>query len=93
MHCVFDGQVQQTAGSTLYKLASKGAVHLAHPAYQSAALLQQLMAQGGGALLGSRLQLETRGALSFPATSEPPGDDGKDDLQHLGTCTWCTPWL
>ena len=70
-------QAQQTTGSKQYKLAvaSKGAVHPAHPAYQSAALLQQLTAQGGGAALGSRFQLDTRGALSFPVTSEPPGGD------------------
>ena len=70
-------QAQQTTGSKQYKLAvaSEGAVHPAHPAYQSAALLQQLTAQDGGAALGSRFQLETRGALSFPATCEPPGSD------------------
>jgi hypothetical protein len=75
-------QVQETTGNKQYRLAvaSSRAMHPAHPAYQSAALLQQLTAQGGNTPLDSRLQLETRGALSFPATSEPPGDNETDDV-------------
>lgn len=70
-------QVQQTSGSREYRLASAAhhsAVHPGHAAYQSAALLQELTAHGSNAPPGSRLQLETRGALSFPTTSDAPGE-------------------
>jgi len=70
-------QVQEAGhADTLHTLPSAGrgnAAHPSHASYQSASLLQRLMARGTGLKAGSTLQLTTHGTLSFPATSDRAG--------------------